>query len=159
MTDSLNSRNTVRGFSERVCRNFDALVAAREAGNEVHLVTALITSLLGVIVFPVQKARESRFAGFNDLGLQELEEDGWPTWNFLIGSSNNLGHLLERLRNAISHRRVVFSGEELELNLVTVTFSDRSPKGTADNWRASILASELLSFKLLVARRLHEIEA
>ena len=159
MNTALDSRNTVCGFSDRVCKNFEVLADAKEDGKDVHLVTALITSLLGVIVFPVQKVKESKFAAFNELSLQDLQQAGWPAWQYQVGTSADLGHLLLRLRNAISHRRIVFSGEERELNAVKVTFSDRQQGAVKDNWRASIWASELLAFKLLVAKRLYQIEA
>jgi hypothetical protein len=50
-------RNTVWGFRDRVLKNLTFLNFARNMGADVHIVTELITSLLGLIVFPYEELR------------------------------------------------------------------------------------------------------
>jgi hypothetical protein len=52
-------RNTVWGFNERVRRNFNVVNSAWENGSsDAHVVTQLILSLLGLIVFPCAEVKE-----------------------------------------------------------------------------------------------------
>src|SRR5260221_3584313 len=52
-------RNTVWGFNERALKNLKFVNSAWDSGStEVHVVTQLITSLLGLIVFPYEEIKE-----------------------------------------------------------------------------------------------------
>jgi hypothetical protein len=151
-------RNTVWGFRDRVLRNLNFLNRARENGANVHVVTELITSLLGLIVFPYEEIKRSRCELFRDYKLNQLASKGWPQWTFDVGSSDNVDDLIRHLRNAISHRRVSFSSDSRELKDVDVTFTDRPNGGTHDNWGTTINAEALLRFVLHFADLLKEWE-
>jgi len=151
-------RNTVWGFRDRVCKNLIFLNSARSDNADVHLVTALITSLLGLIVFPYAEIEESKYTSFRRHRLDDLSRTGWPRWTFDIASSDNLQDLVGHLRNAIAHRRLLFDSDSRELVAVKVQFRDRKdPKGP-DDWGATINAAELQKFVLLFAEMLKEWE-
>ena len=46
------TRNTTEGFARRVRKNLDFIIKKCDEGEDVHEVTQLVTSLLGLIVFP-----------------------------------------------------------------------------------------------------------
>jgi hypothetical protein len=56
-----DSRNAVSGFSERVRKNLLYLNLAKKSGADVHVVTQLITSLLGLIVYPYEEIKRSGY--------------------------------------------------------------------------------------------------
>ena len=46
------SRNATEEFARRVRKNLDYIIRKRNEGEDVHEVTQLVISLLGIIVFP-----------------------------------------------------------------------------------------------------------
>ncbi len=88
-------RNTVWGFNERVRKTLAFVNSAWDNGsNEVHIVTQLITSLLGLIVFPYAEIKERGDTSFQSCKLADLSAKGWPKWTFTISSSDNLDNLI-----------------------------------------------------------------
>lgn len=144
-------RNTLGGFGKRVTKNLEFLMRCRAEGHDVHVVTALATSLLGLIVLPHEEFRRSGSVRFPSETLADLEQRGWPHWTFHIGGSTSFADHLKHLRNSISHRRFVFSSDDRALDGVIVTFSDRKSKEAADSWSSSIEATGLYDFVLRVA--------
>ena len=141
-------RNTIEGFGRRVRKNLAFMIAARERGEDVHIVTELTNALLGLIVFPYEHFRDIGFLDFKKHRLNDLVTTGWPVWEFPIGGSANLDNLVWHLRNALSHRRVRFSSDHRSLEEVEVTFWDRPQPAAPDNWSATINAAALLDFVL-----------
>ena len=145
-------RNTVWGFNERVRKNLKFVNSAWDSGsNEVHIVTQLIMSLLGLIVFPYAAIVESGDSSLKSHKLTELSAKGWPKWTFKIGSSENLHDLVRHLRNATSHWGLQFSSDSRKLEDVEVRFSDRPGPQLPYNWQATINAVDLQSFVLRFA--------
>jgi hypothetical protein len=139
-------RNTIDGFA-RVRTNLDYILAARAKDAEVHVVTELLVSLLGLAVFPVEWYKQRGVRNWDHYKLDDLYQDGWPKWTFHIEPApETLGSLLEHIRNGASHRRVQFSSDDRELKNVTITFRDRLKPRAPDNWAASISADQLLVF-------------
>lgn len=155
MTDGVD-RNTVSGFGKRVTKNLEFLMRSRAEGHDVHVVTALATSLLGLIVLPHEEYRRSGAVRFPTETLADLEQRGWPGWVFHIGGSTDFADHLYHLRNSISHRRFKFSSDDRALDGVMVTFSDRKPKEMTDSWSASIEAPALHEFVRRIAALLDE---
>jgi hypothetical protein len=155
--DQLYGRNTVWGIGQRTLKNFDFLACAQTMGADVHVVTALVTSLLGLIVFPYQEIKERGYTDFKKCKLKDLENAGWPNWKTeLDPTCDNLDRLVFHLRNAVSHRRVIFTSDSRELNQVDLVLSDRkNPKGP-DDWQATINAVELRDFVILFAQFLRK---
>jgi len=143
-----HGRNTVWGFRDRVLKNLRFICDARDNRVDVHVVTELVTSLLGLIVFPYEEIVKSKPALFKKHKLDDLHREGWPKWTFDIGSSDNLYDLVRHLRHAISHRRVRFSSDSRETEKVDVTFRDRPGENADDNWGTTINAAELQKFVL-----------
>jgi HEPN pEK499 p136 len=126
---------------------------ARNMGADVHIVTELITSLLGLIVFPYEEIRRTRehvFDRYNQIG---------KGWRFSKGSPANLEDLIRHLRNAISHRRLFFSSDSRELESVEITFMDRRNPSGPDDWEATINAADLQRFVLAFADMIEEWES
>jgi hypothetical protein len=157
MEMELFGRNTVWGIRDRTLKNLDFIISARTMGADVHVITALITSLLGLIIFPYQEIQDTGAADFKNYDLETLSEYGWPKWNFGKNSScHNLHDLVRHLRNSASHPRIIFGSHSRELSQVDVLFFDRkNPKGP-DDWDATINAAELHAFVLLFARFLKQ---
>ena len=153
-----HGRNTVWGFRDRVRKNLVFLSHARSHGADVHVVSELITSLLGLIVFPYEEIKRSRYTSLKKYALTGLYEKGWPKWTFDIGSSNDLHDLVKHLRNAISHRRLFFSSDSRDPEEVEVRFRDRLTDDKPDYWAATINAADLQKFVLLFADLLEEFE-
>jgi hypothetical protein len=145
-------RNTVWGFNERAQKNLKFINAAWDKGStDVHIVTQLITSLLALIVFPYAEIKERDDTVLESYVLDDLTAEGWPKWKFEIGFCDNLDCLVRHLRNAVSHRRIVFKSDSRDLQSVNIQFRDRLPNSVVDNWGATINAAELQRFVLLFA--------
>lgn len=139
-------RNTIDGFGRRVRKNLAFMIAARDQGEDIHIVTELMNALLGLLIFPYEHYRDNGSLGFKEHQLKDLEAADWPVWSFHIGCSTDLDDLLWHLRNALSHRRVKFSSDDRDLEHVDVTFFDRPNSLANDNWSATINAAALLKF-------------
>jgi HEPN family protein len=140
------SRNLTKGFSQRVRKNLDFIMDKHNEGEDVHVVSQLVMSLLGITVFPWEAGALHRL---EHVRLNELEEKGWPQWNILLdekGDTETLGNLVRHLRNAASHRRLKFLSDDRELHNVEIEFEDAPNKHSAPNWRARINASDLKLF-------------
>jgi len=82
------TRNDALEFGARTLKNLEYLERARQKGEDVHVVTHLANSLLGLIVFPVEK----KFVRFIlKQSLSDLTKKGWPSWSFELSSSETLG--------------------------------------------------------------------
>lgn len=144
---SLDGRNTLMGIAERVHKNLAFISESHKEGADVHVVTQLLLSLLGLIVFPVETIKENRSDVLQStLRLSELEEAGWPHWTFTIGQARNLHEFTKRLRNSVAHRRVSFSCDSREIEEVRITFRDRRSSSKTDGWEVQISAPDLKRF-------------
>jgi hypothetical protein len=136
------NRNDPLGLVERAKKNLEFIEAAGAEGADVHLVTQLLITLLGLIVFPVEGGFDSQV---QHLRLEELETKGWPTWHTTIGNTQTLGQLLRKLRNAVAHRNVIFSSEGRKLEEVHLEFWNQR-KERPIHWRSNIAAKDLRVF-------------
>jgi hypothetical protein len=148
------SRNTTEGFARRVRKNLAFIVKKRNEGEDVHEVTQLVTSLLGLIIFPWEAGALQHL---ESLPLSELEAEGWPGWDIQLddkGDTKSLGKLTGHLRNAACHRRLKFSSEHREMHKVEIEFEDAANKKSPPNWRAKINAADLAVFCERFTKRL-----
>jgi HEPN pEK499 p136 len=117
----------------------------RHATSQVHLVTHIVNSLLGLVVFTCEKnfVRHTLNEKIND-----LVSDGWPAWKFTLGGSpgDTLGELAYHLRNGAAHARLKYSSDDPNPSKVTITFEDADPKTKTVYWRACISGADLLKF-------------
>src|SRR5262245_45269592 len=144
----LRPRNHSLGFAERTKRNLQFIEASFAKGADVHVVTHLANSLLGLIVFPCER---NVLGGVADLKLTDLAARGWPQWEIRQGYAHTLGQLVRRLRNATAHGRMSFSSDSPLADEVYVEVEDFRPKESQPFWRARIKASELRDFCLRFA--------
>jgi CspA family cold shock protein len=139
------TRNATEEFSRRVRKNLDFIISQRSAGADVHEVTQLTISLLGLIIFPWES---SALHTLEDSLLEDLENEGWPRWEIVRdrnGETTSLGKLTYHLRNAAAHRRIRFSSDDPYLRHVIIEFEDAKPNQPVD-WLARIPASDLKDF-------------
>jgi hypothetical protein len=140
------SRKTTEGFARRVRKNLQFVIVKRSEGEDVHEVTQLVTSLLGLIVFPWEAGA---LRSLEQLSLGELEQQGWPRWKITLdekGDTKTLGKLVEHLRNAAAHRRLAFSADHPEMAMVDITFEDAPSKSKPVNWRVVVNSADLKEF-------------
>ena len=167
----IGSRNSAKGFANRVLKNLDVIEQIRDAANEsseitftlypddVHVVTQLITSMLGLIVLPVAKQKFNKV--FLQRPLTDLINEGCE-WKIIFDKdtedpTNNLRRLVEHLRNAIAHGKFEFCDDEPfnsdarslgEIKLIVEDYwKNNSPK---PYWRAEILGQPLRRLCFLV---------
>jgi hypothetical protein len=153
------SRSSREGFAKRTLKNL-AFIEAVRAGDEpadVHVVTQLVLSMLGLVVIQWERrAFDSALAsGFQRALQTDLARFGGPE---LHGMQDNyaqrcttVGVLVKHLRNAVSHGRFVFSGESRALEDVSITFFDENRK-TGETWTATIDGVDLREFCIRLAR-------
>lgn len=141
----LPSRNEVLGFAARTRTNLKCIESAFDDGADVHVVTQLALSLLGLIVFPWEKNFAQKVTS---LSLDCLVNQGWPQWEISIGACDTLGRLIKHLRNAVAHGRVRFSSDSRNIEEVAIDFADCNPGEDRPNWRARIQAKDLRDFCL-----------
>jgi hypothetical protein len=69
------SRNDALGFAARTRKNLEYIDNAANTGEDVHVLTQLINSLLGLVVFLHERKLSSRF---EKMLLADLDGEGWP---------------------------------------------------------------------------------
>ena len=109
------TRGEAIGFAQRTRKNLEYVRHAFDREEDVHVVTHVVNSLLGIVVVPKERYFEESFWSIN---LEELTKRAWPKWDVTIdeptkkGSrTETLGDLIRHLRNAAAHGRFRFSGE------------------------------------------------
>ena len=137
------SRNSALGFARRTRKNLEYITDAYTQGADVHVITQVALSLLGLIVFPKE---ENLHKLFSHLSLEELVVQGWPKWNFFIGTPSTLDDLVYHLRNAVAHGNMSFSSESQDIEEVLIEVEDYKNKGIKLYWRASIGINDLKLF-------------
>ena len=145
------SRNDAIQIVRLTRKNLEYIRSARERGEDVHEVTQLVTSLLGLVVLPKQQYWEEQSWKSK---LDELTGQGWPKWDIQKGSADNLGELIKHVRNAASHGRITFSSDSRELSKVELVLEDAKGENSPPYWRAEIRGDHLYSFCLRFAEHL-----
>jgi len=141
---ALNSRATSIGFAERTETNLVHLERAFAAGADVHLVTQLVNSLVGFVVFPWERGVRERL---DRLQLNEAVATGWPVWSIQRGTCPSLWDLVRYLRNGLAHGHIEFSSDERELAQVFITVSNyRHGRHAAADFVGTIRADALRTF-------------
>lgn len=122
-------RNNAVDFAQRTSGNLAFVRRGWERNADVHLVTELVTSLLGILVFPWSYAERQGFVteaieseDREPQLLSRLADEGWPSWiqDAHLEAAITLGRLAYHLRNALAHRRIEFSSDSREPADVTI---------------------------------------
>jgi len=147
------SRNHALVFAERTRKNLEAIEKAYAEGKDVHVVTQLSISLLGLLVFPWEKLFAEHV---KKLRLDALVREGWPRWEISVGTCKTLGVLVRHLRNAIAHGHMGFSSDSRVMAEVNIEVEDYEPDAKVPYWRARICATGLRDFCLRFIHLLDE---
>lgn len=163
--DPLEPRNMSSGLAKRTLKNLDFIKNAALAGEDVHPVTQAVNSLLGLLVFPVEKEknflaalRDVKFDDHSDLqGVCVTLTKHLPVPSLRVTQfekCKDLGCFFVRVRNAISHKHLEFSGDSDSRVLadVQVTLKDRQ-EGRPFNWEITMNAEDLERLSRYVAKR------
>jgi hypothetical protein len=143
-------RDDALKFAARTLQNLEYIEEVWKESRAAHdnppvrLVTHIINSTLGLVVFSMEKKFLNRIL---TEPYGDLVAGGWPEWTFHLSGSpaDSLGVLTSHVRNGVCHARVRFSSDSPDPTGVTVTIEDAKPKKPVD-WRASITAEGLLQF-------------
>jgi hypothetical protein len=144
-----NTRNEAIEFARRTRRNLEAIEEAAESGAEVHVVTQLALSLLGLVVFPKEKLL---LEGARRKTLPEMKEEGWPTWVITRDDdkkrpTTTLFDIVAHVRNAASHGRLTFTSDSRLIEEVAIVVEDKKNKKDPEPyWVAQIEAKDLRAF-------------
>jgi hypothetical protein len=142
-----NTRNEALEFARRTRRNLDFIEKAKSEGAQVHVVTQLTISLLGLVVFPKEKLLldEAKTKTITD-----IPAEGWPVWTITLDDpakpTMNLADILRHLRNAVAHGRLTFTSDNEHLADVAILVEDQWPRGLEPYWCAEIDGNDLRSF-------------
>ena len=137
------SRNDALGFAHRSRKNLAFIEKAYSDNADVHVVTQLVLSMLGLVIFPMERNLVARL---EKLTLQDLDSRGWPSWTVELGTCGTLEELARHIRNAVAHGHIAFDSDDRDIANVRVRIEDFKPKGNRPYWRGSIAAIDLRSF-------------
>jgi len=149
----LSTRNQTLEFAKRSRKNLEYIENAYANGADVHPVTQLTLSMLGLVVFPWGEKKLIEMAAKNK-DLKALEDEGWPTWtitrdDYIGEPTANLFILIRHLRNGVAHGRVKYTSDSGKLENVTVFIEDRGKNSKTEKvkyWCAEIAGTDLRTF-------------
>lgn len=151
-------RNTRAGLAERAIKNLETIMRAYEVGGDVHVVTQVILSLQAIVVFPWESKAFQQIQGRPLSDVAALWQIKTDTYN---EKCVTLGLLIRHVRNAISHRGLLFSSDSRLLKDVTIEFTDRfedKKKGIHYLWVAEIRGDFLYEFCHYLLQFLRHVE-
>ena len=151
------SRNEAMGIVERTHKNLVYMRNARDSGEDIHEVTHLFNSLLGLIVIPWE--RELKGLDVLDISMEDLYCRGWPNIDLLLDEypvkTKTLKVLVKHLRNAVAHGRFRFEGvgsssadsrEPSEIKVIVCDKMKRKNEDYVRHWKAEIRGEVLYHF-------------
>jgi|CEGF01.1.fsa_nt_gi hypothetical protein len=133
-------KSLVKDFARRTQKNLDQVRILKANGLESYEVTALINSMLGLLIFPQQKYIDE----IPETPLEKLAELGWPipkvTGDF--HQVKNLRQLIRHLRNAISHFNINFFSDDSS-EIAGLYVWNVHPHTKEITWEAKLSISDL----------------
>jgi hypothetical protein len=98
-------KHLLRGFAERTVKNMEVL-EQHYGPDDRYEVTQLVNSLLGLVVFPKEKALKYVPA----TPLSDLKMKGWPEFDVTTDNTgcDNLRKLIEDLCHCTAHDKIAF---------------------------------------------------
>lgn len=142
----MSNRNDPLVFAMRTRKNLEYIEEAAKNGEDVHPVTQLTNSLLGLIVFLHEKKV-----------TQKIDESNLARLWHIDLNLGQRGTVTSHLRNAAAHRRIRFSSDSKILKEVEIEIEDRESAASAPYWRAHINGAELKAFCYGVLDRVEEV--
>lgn len=146
----MDTRNEALEFARRTRRNLEFVEKAKGQGAEVHVVTQLTVSLLGLVVFPKEKILLNEA---KNKMIPDMRIENWPAWTILLDDpkkpTRSLADILKHVRNAVAHGRLTFTSDSEHLEEVAIIVEDKYRReDTEAYWRAQIDGNDLRSFCL-----------
>lgn len=139
-----NDRCGTEIFAKRTQKNLEYIANAQINDEDVHPVTQVILSMLGIVIFPWET---SAFDIVKKRKIPVLSAEGWPKWK-MNGAKRviELHDLIKVLRNAIAHGNIEFDSDSRSPADVTISFTN-IPKGkTESDWVGTITGDQLIEF-------------
>jgi hypothetical protein len=136
----MDYQNLVEDFARRTRDNLSQIQNLKRAGAPVYEVTALINSMLGLLVFPQQRYIES----IPETPIDILQKDGWPI-PAVVGEFpqvQNLRQLVRHLRNAISHFNIEFVSDHSN-QIVGLRVWNVNTRTNQTTWKAQLSVEHL----------------
>ena len=141
------SRNDPFGFALRTRKNLNCILEAHARSEDVHPVTQVTCSLMGIVVFPWERKHRLEKS---KTPLSEIFHDPKLEFDVLKGKGEveTLGEFWCLIRNAACHGRVKFSSDSKELKEVKITFTSGDKEGEEFEikWQISMRGDQLLLF-------------
>ena len=150
------TRNDAIEIARRTERNLEYIKAEFDRAGEnsqVHVITQLVNSLLGLVILPREQYLEVQNEATK---LGSLVSQGWPKWNITKGKADTLGQLAKHVRNAAAHGRITFSSDSRYLHEVMIRVEDSADYGKSIYWRAEIRGDDLYDFCVRFATHVRE---
>jgi HEPN pEK499 p136 len=144
------TRNDALGFAIRTKKNLHYIASAFEQNADVHVVTQLVNSLLGLVVFPWERRLVEHL---RSMRLDHLATKGWPTWNSTLGTCDTLGQMIRYIRNGIAHGNICFSSDNRKIEDVFIEIWNK-PQPPEPPWVGQIRADRLQKFCLMFATQM-----
>ncbi len=131
-------KHLLRDFAERTLKNLEIL-ERHYGSDDRYEVTQLVNSLLGLVVFPKEKALKHIPT---DL-LSDLKAKDWPMFDVKADNTgcDNLRKLIENLRHGTAHDNITF--EDNGGKIAWLTFSN---KWKSRHWEGRISVADLRKF-------------
>jgi HEPN pEK499 p136 len=152
------SRNDPLGFAKRTLKNLEYVESTTDPDStepKVHLVTQIVNSMLGLVVFPhaayLHPSSERLLKKLEGIRLDASHiADSWKiTEDTYKEQCQTLGVLIWHIRNGASHRLVRFSCDSLDPRSVEVFVQDQRKK-RASLWSDGRRRFEPISFIFFV---------
>ena len=149
------TRGEAIGFAQRTRKNLKYISEAFDAQEDLHVVTQLVNSLLGIVVVPKEQYFQESFL---NVSLEELPQHKWPKWDITLDEpkgkdrkTETLKDLIRHLRNAAAHGRFTYMGVNEDQDAqnkseIMIRVEDKYPKSDDFNWRCEIRGDELYRF-------------
>lgn len=148
--DDVIFRNEALEFARLTRKNLEFIETSKAQGADVHIVTQLTLSLLGLIVFPKEKLL---LETTERKTISEMAKEGWPTWTITRDDekkpTSTLSDILRHLRNAIAYGRLTFTSDSPRYEDVAIIAEDKKKRDDIEPyWHAHIRAQDLRAFCL-----------
>jgi hypothetical protein len=131
----------VKDFASRTFQNLQYIQEGKEKGDEVFEVTALISSLLGLIVFPKEKLSLESFK----IQLCDLAKSGWPDINSKekIQKTRTFADFFVKMRHAVAHGNIRAKSHTSNNEITELTFWNIHRRSNKKDWEINLSVAEI----------------
>jgi hypothetical protein len=152
------TRNNVSEFARRTLKNLQYIESALENKADVHVITQLANSMLGLVILPWERQIE---AAIKNEKLADLAGQGWPGFLLSDNKVETLGQFVRRLRNAMAHGEITFRSDSRRIEDVAIHLENHRKKNGVKKvvtWSADITAEEIRTFCIKFVGLLEQVD-